>query len=483
MDEAIPLTSRTTDTPAQANAAPARADQQSSVAARYPRATTPVTPKEKDWKGWKLHWITMGFMVIMEGGLIATIVYLIIRSTSQNGIATVPQASVLISLRFPISKIWKYGLLWTTLPSLLMTVYKLAWDTIVTASMNRQPFVGLKKGASVRKTIMLDYRAHMQLFAWVKALANGHILLGFAMFLGQAFSIAVVPLTAHLFVAALSQSTSPVALSYPTTYNEFGLDSSTSLQPSIDLASANRVYNATPPPWTTLQYVLEPFDLSTPTGPSGNVTAATAAYSATLDCRSYSPSESNPIYQTDGGGASVSYHMTDRGCEVSGYMEIYSATPTYAMSWTTPCNSSEQNRIGIFAGIYSNDSSIKIDLASYSLISCTIDYWNLSGYANMAVQPNESPKLLSFDATTNNSMSPFLHNLLEENFLNYKFFDPSNNIQADAFGYSVYAYARTKNTTEPIAPDLIRNSFEDMYQTLYAGMISQVALSQAISPR
>ena len=38
------------------------------------------TAKGEEWKGWKLHWLTMSFMVFMEGGLIAAIVYLAVRS-------------------------------------------------------------------------------------------------------------------------------------------------------------------------------------------------------------------------------------------------------------------------------------------------------------------------------------------------------------------------------------------------------------------
>lgn len=215
---------------------------------RHDNVPISSTAKDEEWKGWKLQWLTMSFMVFMEGGLIAAIASLAVRSATQNGIVTFPQATAPISSFFAISKIWKYGLLWTTLPSLVMTFYKIAWESPVSATVNRQPFVELKRGASAKKTTMLGYRSYHALTAWTNLFANGHALLGCAMFVGQAFSIVVIPLTAHLFVAALSQSTSTVALSFPTTYDEFGLENTTSLQPAIDLAIANRVYNGTPPP-------------------------------------------------------------------------------------------------------------------------------------------------------------------------------------------------------------------------------------------
>jgi hypothetical protein len=100
----------------------------------------------------------------------------------------------------------------------------------------------------------------------------------------------------------------------------------------------------------------------------------------------------------------------------------------------------------------------------------------------VAVQPSDAPKLIAFNATANVSMYPFLHGILEETFKDYKFFDPSNNIQADAFGFSVLSYAKTQNETSPITPDLIASSMADVFQTLYAGMVVQVALPQAGSP-
>ena len=63
--------------------------------------------------------------VFKEGGLTAAIADLAVRPVTQNGIATILQATAPISPFFAISKIWKYGLLWTALPSLVMTCYKI----------------------------------------------------------------------------------------------------------------------------------------------------------------------------------------------------------------------------------------------------------------------------------------------------------------------------------------------------------------------
>jgi hypothetical protein len=106
--------------------------------------------------------------------MIAGIIYLERRSAKNNGIASVPQVSTFsISSHFSIFNVWVYGLLWTTLPSLVMTVYKIAWDTVVSATSDRQPFVELRrprnKAATAKVTIMLDYRSYPAFRNWIEA--------------------------------------------------------------------------------------------------------------------------------------------------------------------------------------------------------------------------------------------------------------------------------------------------------------------------
>jgi hypothetical protein len=76
----------------------------------------------------------------------------------------------------------------------------------------------------------------------------------------------------------------------------------------------------------------------------------------------------------------------------------------------------------------------------------------------------------------------FLHGILEDDSKNYKFFEPSDNIQADASGISVYLYAKTQMQHRHNALSM-ETSLADMFQTLYAGMVIQVAFPQAGSPR
>jgi hypothetical protein len=444
--------------------------------------TTPnATAGGKQWRTSSLHWGWLIFVVLIEAGLIATILYFEKQSASGNGIVSIPQVSVLLaSSYFSISNVWRYGLLWTTLPSLIMTIYRIMWDTIVSGASDRQPFVEFKRlqknptpGDSTLN-FKLDYKSYPSFFAWTVALRNGDIHLGLPMLLSLVLSIAIVPLAAHLIVAAPSQSGSSVALSFTKSFNESALTPVTSLQPALDLATANRIYGATPPSWMTLEYAFEAFEVGEGSTSTGNVTAETNAYSAQLDCQTF-PESSATYSDSPISGGEVDYNMNDRGCEVSGFLTVSNNTPTYIKAWQSNCAGSEYGRIGIIAGTYSNESSIK--LANYSLISCAVWYWNTSGSITVSLQPSVLPQFISFSPNTSISIHPWqIYQQLENTFYKYSFFDASNSIDADAFGFSVYSYAQAQNPASPITPNLIKNCTEDLFQTLYAGLAAKILL-------
>jgi len=442
-------------------------------------ATQDTGVRRKEWRTSSLHWGVLISLALIEAGLIATIIYLERHSSSQNGIVSISQVSTsLASSYFSISNIWRYGLLWTTLPSLIMTLYRITWDIIVSGASARQPFVILERRKKKRPgdstlNFELDYKSYPSSLAWIVALRNGDIQLGVPMLLSLILSIAIVPLAAHLFVAAQSQSGSVVAINFMTSFNESALTAETSLQPALDLASANRIYSATPPSWMTSEYAFEKFDVGDGNTITGNVTAETNAYSAQLDCQTFPESSAMYTDSETSGAWTVIYNINDRGCEVSGSISVVNTTPIYTQSWQTNCAGSEYGRVGVIAGTYSDESSVK--LANYSLVSCAVWYWNTSGSLTVSIQPTISPQLISFAPNSSTSIHPSdIYQELEESFHRYGFFDPSNSIQADAFGFSVYSYAQTQNTTSPITPDLIKNCTEDLFQTLYAGLATKI---------
>lgn len=65
----------------------------------------------------------------------------------------------------------------------------------------------------------------------------------------------------------------------------------------------------------------------------------------------------------------------------------------------------------------------------------------------------------------------------------YTFFDPSDSIYADAFGFSVYSYALAQNAASPMILELFKNSTEEIVTTLYASLADSQLFQQGNSPR
>jgi hypothetical protein len=227
----------------------------------------------------------------------------------------------------------------------------------------------------------------------------------------------------------------------------------------------------------TVEYAFEPFETEDETT-SGNVTVETRGYSAYLDCQTFSPNESSAAYDASDGGQ-VTYQMNDRGCPISGKIPVTKATPTYAVSWHEPCNNSDYGRVGLFAGVYSEASSIK--MTNFSLVSCIASYWNKSGEITMSVQPDASPEFLSFTPSNATNIHPLLFLTLEDTLPSYTVFEPSDSIFTDAFGLSVYSYARTQNAASPITPELIKDTAEEVFTTIYAALVSNELFQPATS--
>jgi len=231
----------------------------------------------------------------------------------------------------------------------------------------------------------------------------------------------------------------------------------------------------------TLEYGFEAFGAGTENMPRGNIIADTSAYSAQLNCQAFSPENSSATYIVGSDGASVHYQANDRGCEVSGTIYVVNTTTTYASSWHTDCAGSAYGRIGIFAGIYSDTSSIKI--ANYTLFSCTVSYWNTSGLLTVSLQPGASPQFVSFTPKESTAFHPQFYRVFENGLHSYTFFDASNSIDADTLGFSAYSLAQARKPTSPIMPDLIQNTAEELFQTLYAGLAVKVLLWNTGTPR
>jgi hypothetical protein len=233
-------------------------------------------------------WFT-GTLLLLEVAMIAVIVTLERLSARNQGIATVPRAAISKppGTHFSTKTTWSYGLLWTSLPTFLMVLYRLGWEAMVAGTAEREPFIALnrpeKKAAPALKTVMLDYRTYPMLYNWFIAFRRRDGLIGCGMLLSSVLSMGVVPLTSHLLTPAPAtrKAVFSTVVSKSFDMNMYG---DFNLQPAFSLASSTLGFGAKSPPWTTPKYAFEPFYFKTLAG-SRNYTAPTNAFFGQLDCR------------------------------------------------------------------------------------------------------------------------------------------------------------------------------------------------------
>ncbi|KAF2098858.1 hypothetical protein NA57DRAFT_76094 [Rhizodiscina lignyota] len=442
-------------------------------------ATTSQKPilanSNKNWKPWKLQlWFTIPVLLI-DVGIIAAIIALERVSAARNGLVSVPSISATSLTSFSIKSAWSYGLLWTTLPSFLMSLYLLAWDTTVSATADRQPFVELRRpseeATNVRRTIMLDYRGYPKFYNWGVAFRHHHWLIGCAMLLSLICSIALVPLTAHLLVSASTQTSSILRVHPSSQFNDSAVTAQTDLQPAISIATALRVYGAPPLPWMTTEYGFGTF--SNDTAGNGNMTVDVSAYSAYLDCQIMDSSQ----YSMNLSDGSVTIDINDRGCNVPTFpMPVASSTHLYLHTWNTQeCTiSARYSRFGLISGEYSK--SAVDNLANLTVLSCIPEYWNTSGSLTVQTQRGVSPRFISFDARNASMIRPFSYKVFEDTLPDYQAFDPTNTIVGDAFGRLVYDYSTLQNNLAPLDQTSIKNSAEDVFTAIYASLAATTFL-------
>ncbi|PVH93136.1 hypothetical protein DM02DRAFT_697456 [Periconia macrospinosa] len=239
------------------------------------------TPPQ-EWKAWALRKPWTITVLVFNVALIVAVLALERLSAQRNGLVEVHETSNQ-SASLSIHRITSStGLLWTSLPSFIMVLNRLAWNSIVSAASERQPYVDIRKeapkGACPSRSIMLDYRSYASLIAWVFACRNSHWLLGICMGLNQILSIFIIPIAAYILTPTTISLSTETTIDLARAFNGSLLDSTTDAQRAINEASAVLIYGATPPPYITSEYAFEPFSNVSVT--TGNVTAAIDAFSA-----------------------------------------------------------------------------------------------------------------------------------------------------------------------------------------------------------
>jgi hypothetical protein len=446
-----------------------------------PSTSQTETEISKDYRSWQISPWMISSVIFFEISLVIIIIALERISSMRNGLRSVPRISASTVSPFSISNILNYGLLWTALPSFVLSAYRTMWEVVVDASAERQPFVELTKprpeAANAKLTIMLDYASMAAVRSWWRAFRNGHFHLGFAMVLTFAISLGVVPLSAYLFVSAPSMTNSTTPLSSSTAFNDSAFTAKSNLQLAFNLAAAIRIYESPPPAYMTPEYAFAPFNTTSTT--SGNITIPTYAYSAYLDCQEIANNSAgySATYSPLDGGT-VMFSFNDRGCNVLDQSFATASTqPKYAMSWYSSCTGQQYNRIGVFIGEHSSSSPLNLD--PFTLISCAPLYTLTYGSLTVSQQNNNRPQFISFAAHNSTNVRPLFYQNLEEVLHSYRFFDPSGTFASDSFGFYTYSYALKLNSTSPYTPSVLVSATENYFTTLYASLANTMLFTPA----
>jgi hypothetical protein len=441
-----------------------------------------------NWKSWKLRPPWLAVVICFNAGLLVTIVVLTVLSSNNNGIATVQYASVTSFSDLSWTNLKDSQFRWTFVPTVVFTLFSLAYTTIVSANAERQPFVDLSKGKEkakdAQRTILLDYPTVPILWDWFNAFRNSHLHLGFSMFFRLLASLALAPLASSLFRVDISQQQSPIVLNYPGAFNLSLFTERTDMQPSIDVSSAIHGYGAATPSWMTEKYALESFsplqNVST-----GNITLDTLVYYVEPQCIMVDRSQLNETYTPSStpGSGEILVDYSDRNCSVLNQgTDITQSTSIIAITMYQVCHFFSEDMIGTLSGIIS--SSGAGDLENLTVISCQPLYNNSSATVTISLSPGQAGNVIA--VTTHNSQPigdlPQFRTL-QSSVQKYTAFDASNMFSSDAFGKAVYYAAKRQSPATKLDPEAMLNATAALYTTMFANLASTQLTQLLDSPR
>jgi hypothetical protein len=424
-----------------------------------------------EWKTWKLRKRNTISIALLDVSIIAIVLALDRVSATRNGIATVPSTPTGPSTHNSVNhSIWSYGLLWTALPAFLMTLYRMAWDALVNAASERQPFVELaqpgKEASSVRRTIMLDYRTYPSLYNWIIAFRRKHLLLSASMALSTILSIALVPLASHLLSNEPTDFRSEVKVNRPTAFDEGAAMGQSDLQGYMTNAAAISVYNANPPAWSTESYSFQPFEIDDKSI-TGNITANVTTYSALLDCQIKSASEFEIAYDNN----EVNIKGIDRGCAFPPLSyQLVENVQLYTLAWSTQCGAAvHYSRFGIVTANFLDSSPTKF--TNLTVLSCIPSYWKTQGNLTMNMAPGKTAEFANFspNETSATEIQPLFRTVLEGTLPTYFSFNPSSYV-ADAWGHLVYTLAAKQSPQNPLNSTVIKSAMETLYSSFFVSL-------------
>ncbi|KAH7333318.1 hypothetical protein BKA65DRAFT_432909 [Rhexocercosporidium sp. MPI-PUGE-AT-0058] len=432
------------------------------------------------WRSWKLHWVTLAILTLLEIGILVALGVLHHLSDKNQGFTSIKQNVVINASagNHNLDSIWNIGFLWTSLPSLIMILFGLAWAAVVDSLAEETPMRELVRsgGSPMDKTLLLDYRRYMSFVRWFPAFKNHHIFLGFCLLLTTVNNIALLPLAARLFTPV------PVALDKPGT---FVLQTSYSTSAEIALVdyapifatvTAVRLHGGTWPTYTDGTYAYPTFIVPTTANLTQSSLNATG-YGADLDCVNVQVYNISRLDDTSGSGT-ISVSATDRGCDISFKGGVGPGSKTFLKTQSTiDCQQDAGfSRVSYFVGSYAPSASYLLD--DLSVVSCKPNYKQTQG--TLTAPPSLNP--LSFH-TQNQFNDARIDNWrgYEQDMLSLSNIGNSDSPDfTSAFGELILGISRQRNPNSPLSPDALIASSAEAFSSVFA-VFAKVHLFNALA--
>ncbi|KAK6434069.1 hypothetical protein LTR95_009744 [Oleoguttula sp. CCFEE 5521] len=422
------------------------------------------------WRAKPLHWGSLLSIVVVEIGIIAALVTLLMLSNRRHGFVAIGEEfDVSLSVNsLHLQRTFGKSFLWTSLPVFLMNLLSLGFAAIVGSYSEELPYRNLQESGSIERTVCLDYRRYPALYKYWPAWKNGNMTLGFGAFLAFLSTVVLGPLAAHLFQPIYPPFVMGKDFPVLSAYDASSLPAIVDYAPIIGIVAAVRVYGGNWPKWTDGAYAVAEHEPPSGLASGLNLTefqVYAMGYSASLDCRSLS--EYNLVRNpASGDTATLALDALDMGCNVSLTAGVGSGNDIYLASVTnTNCpEGSGTSRIAFLAGRYSA-SSIYL-LENVNVIACTPSYSQTSG--NIVSPPGFDP--MRFEPTTLISeMRPDSWALFEKQLVTLS--NIGNNNSPDftsQFGQLILDVAKLKGASLALDTGTLLETIPSVLQSIYA---------------
>jgi len=443
-----------------------------------------------------------------QAAIIATIAALWKISNDNRGIITVPDTpgSTFNQGGFQGAHFWTAAILWTALPAWLMNLYSSYWAAMLDELKSCQATVDLHRPAlllkqrrgplsvvrarsglpgndnqnarSVKQTILLDYGRGIPIWDSIQAIRNRHFLLAACMaqraalwaasgFAAAALSAAVVPVT--------SPSEFRTSQKFDGYENGFIKFSNLTLRPALDIVSSNINFGGSRYQWTTDTHSFLPFQ-ATRQGLTGNMSAATEAHSAGLDCAVYSAEDlvrnGFVTYKSNSDSFELLYTIRDRGCTATFPQIVMEKIPGVSRTWvTTKCSSTTgRYRLGLISGRFDKDAPFK--LGDFTLLSCIPTFWRHSARVTVATYLNDTGEVLGADITSRTQFDPPFANSLLGFIPFYAISEPTTLFDMDDTGSITATHASKTRPSDRLNSQQVLDSFQKTFGAIYATFVS-----------